>query len=84
MGDRMPNYLLEQQRLRWQILAQETQIEQQRLAIMEMSDKKQRHLENIEASKKAIATYKEQLADLEKTHGKLTEENYKDMKDSLG
>jgi len=73
MADVMPNYQLEQQRLRFQIVTQEQAIEKNKLDIMEMEDRKQRHLENMNAAKDAIAGYKKSLASLEQAHGKLKE-----------
>lgn len=70
MGDSMPNYKLEQQRLRAAISAQQSNIEKQLLDIMEMEDRKQRHEDNIAASEKAIAELRAKLDSLEAAHGK--------------
>ena len=83
MGDVVPNWRLEQQRLRAQIAEQRSRIEAQRLAILEMADRKLRHEENIDAALKAISTYEEQLHGLEATHGPLTEEWFHGMRRHL-
>lgn len=83
MTDVLPNYNLEQQRLRSQIAAQRAQIEQQWLAILEMADRKQRHEDNIAAAKRSIADFEERLRDLEETHGILTDEQREQMKESV-
>lgn len=69
MADAVVNYQVEIQRLRAQIAQQTATIEAQRLAIMEMQDRKVRHEANIAAAELAIETYKEQLAGLKNTHG---------------
>jgi hypothetical protein len=69
--DVTPNWHLEQQRLRAQIAQQQATIEAQRLAIMEMDDRKSRNEENITAALAAILNYQEQLDSLEATHGPL-------------
>lgn len=72
MADAMPDYQVEQQRLRAQIAAQRSTIEAQKLSILEMTERKRKHEENILAAEKAIAEYETKLAGLEATHGKLT------------
>lgn len=69
MADVMPNYQVEQQRLRAQIAAQQATIEAQKLAILEMEDRRTRHEENIAAAQKAISTLTEQLHSLMAAHG---------------
>lgn len=83
MADVTPNYRLEQQRLRSQIAAQRANIERQRLDILEMADRLQRHEANIAASEQAIAEMERQLLQLEETHGLLTEARFEDLKSSL-
>ncbi len=73
MGDVMPDYKVEMQRLVMQIAAQEHAVQQRRLEIMEMADRKKRAIEAIDAAKKAIAKIKKDLESLEGAHGKLTE-----------
>lgn len=81
MSDVMPNYHVEKQRLKHQMAAQRATIEQQKLAIMEMSDRKMRHLENIESAEEAISNMNAKLKSLEEAHGK--EDQYEKMKDDL-
>lgn len=64
MADVTPDYKVSQQRLVAQISAQRTQVENQKLAIMELADRKRRHEENIEAAKRAISEYQAQTAQL--------------------
>ena len=83
MADVMPNYPVEIQRLRSQILDQKAAIQKQVLSILEMTDRKARLLENIGATKKAIIDYTEKLQVLEKTHGGLSEEAVQKIIDSV-
>jgi predicted nucleic acid-binding Zn-ribbon protein len=83
MADSMPNYQVEIQRLRSQILDLETNIQKQVLSILEMKDRKTKLLENIVATKKAILDYKEKLQGLEKTHGGLSDADIQKMLDSV-
>lgn len=83
MGDLRANYKVEQQRLLAQIQEQKAAIARQTLVILEMADRKARNLENIEAAYKAIERYEIQLADMEKTHGKLTKAEVDAMSASL-
>jgi len=69
MADVMPNYKLEQQRLRAKIAEQRATIERQRLDILEMDDRRARHEENIAAAEKAIEKFTNDLKSLEETHG---------------
>jgi TolA-binding protein len=69
MADVMPNYQVEQQRLRSQIAALKANIERQKLEIMEMQERERATLENIEATKKSITECRIQLKELEKVHG---------------
>lgn len=78
MADVLPNYEVEQQRLRAQIAAQKATIEQQRLAILEMQDRTRRHQDNIDAALKAIAALEQQLQSLIDEHGVLTGEDRRD------
>jgi len=64
----MINCQTEQQRLKTQILDQTALAERQKLAIMELADKKQANLDNIAASEKAIVGLLDQL---EKQPGKI-------------
>lgn len=72
MADVMPNYKVEQQRLRARIAEQRAQIEGQTLAILEMADRKARHEGNIDAARRAIEEMETQLASLAEAHGELT------------
>lgn len=83
MADATPNYQVEQMRLRSQILAQEAAIATQRLAIMEMADRKSRHLDNIAAAKRAIEEMQEKLKGLGEAHGELTEQQFERYEASL-
>lgn len=83
MADVMANPKVEQQRLRMQIAAQRHQVEQQTLAILEMADRKARHLENIAAAHRAIAEFERTLASLDAAHGALTPEIAEAMTASL-
>jgi uncharacterized protein YeeX (DUF496 family) len=83
MADVMPNYQVEIQRLRSQVLDQKASIQKQVLSILEMTDRKVRILENIAATKKAIIDYTEKLQVLEKTHGGLSEEEIQKIIDSV-
>jgi hypothetical protein len=69
------NQKVAQQRLRWQIAQQRQGIEQQRLNVMEMVERKQQHLTNIDAHNRAIAQLEADLAALEQASGPLTEED---------
>lgn len=62
MADVVANYMVEQQGLRTRILEQRAAVARQKLAIMEMSDRKRRHEENIAASLKAIGVLEEEMA----------------------
>jgi chromosome segregation ATPase len=82
-SDSLPNYHLEQQKIKVQILAQESTIAKQQLDIMEMADRKARCENNITAAKEAISKLNQDLSGLEKTHGEVTEEVYEAMSASL-
>lgn len=69
MGDVMPNYKVEVQRIKMQISAQVANVERQTLEIMELDDRKTRLEENITAAKKAIADLEANKKQLEQTHG---------------
>lgn len=83
MADSMPNYDVEIQRLRSQILDQQATIQKQVLSILEMTDRKARLLENIAATKKSIIDYTEKLKSLEEAHGGLSDERIKEIIDSV-
>lgn len=83
MADVMPDYKVSQQKIIAQIAAQKAQIENQKLAIMEMSERKRSHETNIQAAYRAIAEYETQLRSLEDAHGKLTDKEYEERKTSL-
>lgn len=83
MSDVMPNYAVARQRLKAQIAQQQATIAQQWLDILEMADRKARHMENINAAESAIEEYQEQLKSLEDEHGKLTNEKVRELADTL-
>ena len=83
MADAIPNYKVEQQRLKMRIAEQHSNIERQTLDIMEMADRKLRHEENIEAAHRAIAQYQSDLSALENAHGKLDENEIEAMSASI-
>ena len=70
MADVMPNYFVEMQRLKTQIVAQELAIQKNILDIMEMEDRKRRHLDAINAAQAAIEKMKFDLGKMEEAHGK--------------
>lgn len=79
MGDKLPNYLVEQQRLKCEILAQQAAASKQYLEILEMVDRKERLLNNIEATLKSIKEKQDRLTSLEETHGKLDDAEFLDV-----
>lgn len=83
MSDVMPNYQVEIQRLRSQVIDQKAVIQKQILSILEMTDRKTRLLENIIATKKSIVDYSEKLESLEKAHGGLSEEDIQKLIDAV-
>lgn len=72
MADATPDYQVEQQRLVAQIASLKSNLERQKLEIMEMDDRRKKNLENIEATKKSIAGLEKDLRGLVETHGKAT------------
>ncbi len=66
----MPNYHVEQQRLKSQVASLRATIERQVLEVMEMEDRIARSRENIEASRVAIDEAEGRLVALIETHGK--------------
>lgn len=83
MADVMPNYQVEIQRLRSQILEQQATIQKQVLNVLEMKDRKERLLENIGATKRSIVDYKEKLKVLEDAHGGLSDEDIQKLIDEV-
>jgi hypothetical protein len=83
MADVMPNYQVEIQRLRSQILEQQATIQKQVLTVLEMKDRKERLLENIRATKKSVVDYKHKLELLEKAHGGLSEDDIQKLIDAV-
>ena len=83
MADSMPNYQVEIQRLRSQILDQQATIQKQVLNILEMTERKTKLLENIQATKKSIVDYQGKLDSLEKAHGGLSEEDIQKLIDAV-
>ncbi len=76
MSDKMPNYFVEQQRLKADIAGQKANIAKQYLDIMEMADRKQRLLDNIEAAKLAVKDKMDRLKGLEQEHGALSPDEF--------
>lgn len=76
MSDRMPNYYVEQHRLKSEILDQQSTISKQYLQIFEMVDRKQRLVENIAAAQAAIIDKETRLKSLEDQHGALSESEF--------
>ena len=83
MADSMPNYQVEIQRLRSQILDQQATIQKQVLSILEMTERKMKLLENIQATKKSIIDYQGKLHSLEKAHGGLSEDDIQKLIDAV-
>ncbi len=83
MADIMPNYQVEIQRLRSQVLDQKAMVQKQILQILELADRKAKLLENIGATKKSIIDYEQKLHSLEEAHGGLTEKQIQDMIDAV-
>ena len=73
MADKLPNYFVEQQRIKTEIANQRSTIARQYLEIMEMSDRKSRILENIEAAQAVIDDREQKLQGLINEHGSLNE-----------
>lgn len=71
MADAMPDYHLEQQRLRMQVSSLALNLERYKLEIIECESRKKTALENIEATMEAIAEHRERLASLVETHGEM-------------
>lgn len=69
MADVMPDYALEQQRLKAQIASFRHNLERHKLEIMEVESRKRAALDNIAATCKAIAEHEARLAGLIETHG---------------
>jgi len=69
MADAMPDYALEQQRLKAQIAALRHNLERFKLEIMEVESRKRAALENIDATDAAIEEHEARLASLVDTHG---------------
>lgn len=83
MADSMPDYRVEIQRLRSQILDQQATIQKQVLSILEMTERKTKLLENIKATKKSILDYTGKLDSLEKAHGGLSEQDIQKLIDAV-
>ena len=83
LGDRESGGGVERLRIIAQVAAQKSTVAQQELAIAEMVGRALKHDEAIESSARAIDDFREQLAGLEQEHGKLTEETFITMRESL-
>ncbi len=75
MADAIPDYFVEQQRCRMNIAKLRTQIEQQKLEIMEMSSRKAKARESIASSEAAVVNLEKTLAELIETHGEPPQED---------
>ena len=71
MADVMPNYYVEQQKVRSHIADLEHRIVRYKLDVMEASEKKRSAVLNIKQTLKAIADFESKLKGLEKEHGKV-------------
>lgn len=69
MADVMPDYHLEQQRLIAQIASLKSNVEQQKLEIMQIESRREKLVENIEATKKSVGDLEKDLRGLVETHG---------------
>ena len=69
MADLRPDYHVEQQRLRMNVMNLRLQIERAKLEVMEMAARKVKARETIESSEAAIKDMDAKLAELIKTHG---------------
>lgn len=69
MADKMPNYYVEQQKLRVQIANLEANLERFKLEIMEADSRKEQAHVNIKATEEAIARTREGVASLVEAHG---------------
>ena len=70
MADVMPDYKVEQQKLAVQIMTLRTNLERNKLEIMQLDSRKEAALINMKASREAIEDCEKRLKGLEKTHGK--------------
>jgi len=73
MADKQPNYKLEIVKMRWQIQQQQTAIDKCLVDCLEAIERIRTAQDNLAAHRHAIADYQGKLADLEKTHGPITE-----------
>jgi hypothetical protein len=69
MADKMPDYHVEQQKIRVQIANLQANLARYDLDIMEADSRKKQAYINIEATKEAIAHSEETLASLIEAHG---------------
>ena len=83
MADVMPNYQVEIQRLRSQVLDQQAMVQKQILQILELKDRKDKLLVNIDATKKSIIDFSAKLESLVAAHGELTEAELQKMIDAV-
>jgi|SRR3990167_78734 len=78
-----PDTSIGKQRLKSQIAAQHNTIERQLLENLEGSERAEKALENVEACRRSAGKYGQDLADMEKTHGPLTNELFDTIMASL-
>ena len=69
MGDVTANYFVEQQRQLVQISSLKTNLQRSMLEIMELADRREKAITNIEATREAIKEAEETLASLVEEHG---------------
>ena len=70
MADVMPDYFVEQQRVRAQIASLKHSLERQKLEIMEIDHRRAKTVENMASTEDAIKSRQKDLTALEKEHGK--------------
>lgn len=70
--DNMPDYYVEQQRIKAQRAEQLATIERQRLEIMEMGSRQNNHRNNIIAARKCLQELEIKLKGLVETHGEMS------------
>jgi chromosome segregation ATPase len=75
--------VMERQRARAQLAALRHTLEDQRLTVLEMGDRRSKHVESIAAAHRALGEFEGQLAGVEQTHGALTDDAIEAMIQSL-
>ena len=80
MADVMPDYIVSQQRLRWEIAQLVARIEGRKLELLELVSRRNQTLANWDAEEEAIAKKKSDLESLEKAHGPITDQTIQEAK----